>query len=195
MAWCTADHNYAFSVVNWWSIMGQAFIHEIGHNLGCAHDRQNDNGCGAYSFSHGWRFYGEGGRRYRTIMAYAPGMTIDYFSNPDVLFDGVPTGIPVGEPNAANNVRTIKNRDFTCENFRETRFGVWVDFDWTNSQNGTWWAPLRTLQMGLLRLYPGYGPEGLPTLWIKEGTVGGSWTLSDPMEVKACGGSVVIGGQ
>jgi uncharacterized delta-60 repeat protein len=89
--------------------------HEVGHLLGAGHDRftcvhrSNRGGCGAlYSFSYGYRFESEG-INYCTIMAYNPGTTIPFFSNPEVLFRGVPTGVADGT-NAANNAATIIQR-------------------------------------------------------------------------------------
>jgi hypothetical protein len=51
-------------------------------------------------------------------MAYSPGSRRPYFSNPDVLFVGTPTGVPQGEPNAADNARSINNAASTVANFR-----------------------------------------------------------------------------
>ena len=59
-------------------------------------------------------------------MAYAPGTRIPYFSNPNVAFDGVATGVPSGQSNSAYNAATINNTDTTFENYRLPRFDVWV---------------------------------------------------------------------
>lgn len=90
--------------------------HEVGHNLGCAHDRQNSSSQAAYPYSYGYRFMAEG-KQYRTIMAYAPGSPIPYFSNPNVKFLGAPTGIPDGQANSADNARTINNTSPTAMAF------------------------------------------------------------------------------
>lgn len=81
--------------------------HELGHNLGCAHDRQNSSSQAAFPYAYGHRFNGTDGRQYRDIMAYAPGTQIPYFSNPNISYQGTPTGIPDGDPNSADNARTI----------------------------------------------------------------------------------------
>jgi hypothetical protein len=86
-----------------------AFSHELGHNMGCAHDHANANAPGAYPYSHGHRFTGDSLVEFRTIMAYPPGSRILQYSNPDVLFDGQPTGVPEGEPQPADNAQTIDN--------------------------------------------------------------------------------------
>ena len=91
--------------------VGYLVAHEVGHLLGAGHDRltcqnQPDN-CGAkYPYSYGHRLVVDG-VTYTTVMAYEPGLWIPYFSNPEVLFRGVPTGVPAGQPDAADNARTF----------------------------------------------------------------------------------------
>lgn len=65
--------------------------HEIGHLLGGNHDRETSPEGGLLSAAFGARFTADG-RQYRTVMAYRPGIQIPHFSNPNVLFRGVPTG-------------------------------------------------------------------------------------------------------
>lgn len=84
--------DYAFSVVNAGCATGYySFAHELAHNMGSHHDHDNA-GAALYDFSYGHRFSTEEGDIYRTIMAYAPGTRIQYFSNPEVNFLGAPTG-------------------------------------------------------------------------------------------------------
>ena len=45
--------------------------------MGCCHDHDNCGG-GAYSYSWGHRFTGNGGGTYRTVMAYSPGTRIGW---------------------------------------------------------------------------------------------------------------------
>ena len=97
----------AFSVVKReFAISYQALAHELGHNMGCQHDRLTSPTGGAYDFSHAHRFEADG-TLYHTVMAYQPGLPIPYFSNPDVSFLGIPTGIPEPSTNSANNAKTI----------------------------------------------------------------------------------------
>ena len=101
-----AEH--AFSIVqrqyaNTYFVMA----HELGHNMGCQHDRANSSGSGAYSFSHGHRF-AVSNVNYHDVMSPQPGLPIPYFSNPSVNFLGVPTGISLGQTNAASNARTLE---------------------------------------------------------------------------------------
>ncbi len=80
------------------------FPHEVGHTVGCSHDRQN-TGFGVFSFSFGHLFQDGNGINRRTIMGVSSGSRIQRFSNPGVLFNGVATGIASG-PSAADNART-----------------------------------------------------------------------------------------
>ncbi|HLG29165.1 MAG TPA: M12 family metallo-peptidase [Candidatus Brocadiales bacterium] len=96
--------------------------HELGHNMGADHDRDNSGGCRAYSYSYG---YQEPNGSFRTIMAYPNGCTypcprILHFSNPLVSYNGIPTGIPQGQPNSADNTTTFNNTAYTIANFRQS---------------------------------------------------------------------------
>lgn len=77
------------------------FAHELGHNLGCQHslgDSTNDSVLNTARY--GLRFKGTSGSRFRTIMAYDSGTysstRIPYYANPNVNYDGTPTGINDG---------------------------------------------------------------------------------------------------
>ena len=79
------------------------FAHELAHNLGSDHDIANSGSSAAYSYSHGHRFNGNSSEQFRTVMSYFPGTRIPYFSNPDVSYDGVATGVS----GSANNALSI----------------------------------------------------------------------------------------
>ncbi len=89
------------------------FAHECGHNMGCAHDAENAAGEGLYSYSYGWRWDGSDSVEYRSIMAYAPGIRVPRYSNPNVNYMGAPTGT-----STADNARTINNSKATVADFR-----------------------------------------------------------------------------
>ena len=75
----------AFSVTNYSCATGYySFGHELGHNMGCAHDPANA-GAAAYSYSYGFR---TSNNQYRTVMAYSPGTRIKRFSSPTVTYNG-----------------------------------------------------------------------------------------------------------
>jgi hypothetical protein len=94
-----------------------AFPHEIGHNLGCNHDRGSKNACDSDKHYYG---YAEPSGAFRTIMSYdckrgqcddnekdgCP--IIPYFSNPLVTYDdGTPTGKPTGVADESDNAEVI----------------------------------------------------------------------------------------
>ena len=108
------DSEFAIYSVTLHSQLDFAFTHEIGHNLGCAHDRENAGGAGFRNYSFGYRYVGASGRTNRTLMAYAPGIRMDRFSNPDIEFDGRPTG-----SSSEDNVRTIRETSQNVAAFRE----------------------------------------------------------------------------
>ncbi|MBI5380595.1 MAG: hypothetical protein HZA31_01720 [Opitutae bacterium] len=118
---------YGFSVVTYATATGSHVVtHELGHNFGCQHDRENASGSeGAYSYSYGYRLTGKNGYTYRTIMAYAPGTRLGYFSNPAIVAPepgvGVPVGIAAGQPGEACNALTIDRDAFEVAGFRLQR--------------------------------------------------------------------------
>jgi hypothetical protein len=55
-----------------------------------------------------WSFgYRTPNQQYRTIMSYAPGTRVQYFSNPNVSFAGFPLGVAVPDPYAAECWRSL----------------------------------------------------------------------------------------
>lgn len=72
------------------------FAHELGHNMGCAHDPDNASVSYVdYGFGHRWN-----GNQWRSVMAYSPGSRVPHFSNPSVFYDGGATGIADQRDNA-----------------------------------------------------------------------------------------------
>ncbi len=125
---------YAFNVVKRDYLTGSyVYAHEVGHNMGCQHDSGNANTSGAFNYSYGWRFDASGDT-YRTVMAYAPGVRIPYFSNPSVNYLSVATGT-----NTANNALSLSNSVPTVASFRSTT--TFFNFDETalsvNEDDGT----------------------------------------------------------
>ncbi len=129
MMWLTSDFSAsAFSVVRRAYLTGNyTLVHELGHNMGCGHDRASNAGGVLTSYAYGYRLE-VGGITYRTVMAYRPGRQIPYFSNPNLLFQGVPLGAAGGAANAADNARVLNLSGATVAGFLVTpahaRFAV-----------------------------------------------------------------------
>lgn len=192
---CNANAARAYTVARWdRAVNTWTLAHEIGHNQGCQHNRA-DAGCtGIYSYSYGWHFIGDSGTHWGTVMSYK-GTRVSQFSDPDISFDGQPTGVPIGDSDEAHNAQTIINRTSTCEGFRLTRYDVWVDFSASGSGNGRFISPYDTLADGVSQIItPGVGANELPNLWIKTGSTSETVTITKTMIIRACGGSVIIGG-
>jgi GNAT superfamily N-acetyltransferase len=96
-------------------------IHEIGHNMGCSHHKQQLFQPGPTEWddwpenvwSAGWRWLGTNSTQYCSTMTYEaadafaddiPSIRIAYFSNPLISYEGKPTGHPVD----GDNARTIR---------------------------------------------------------------------------------------
>ncbi|MBI4617670.1 MAG: hypothetical protein HY720_28925 [Planctomycetes bacterium] len=93
--------------------------HELGHLMGCGHDRE-DGVQGAFEYS--WGHTAAGGE-WSTIMANGGGLGDGYgipnFSNPDVEFRGQPTGAPEGSPDWADHARTLDETAAAIAAFRD----------------------------------------------------------------------------
>ena len=101
------------------------FGHEMGHNMGANHakDDLNSDGSaplGAYSYSNGYK-QPSGTNRFRTIMAYDGSCgcpRTNYWSNPNVNYNGSPTGVDPNSPQSAANYLTLNNTRTLVANFR-----------------------------------------------------------------------------
>jgi hypothetical protein len=124
LAWLMQDvstlfQDHAFAVVNWDCATGYySFGHELGHNMGAQHDWfavvKYNQALGAYPYSYG---YVNASPAWRTIMAYGDAcagcLRIQYWSNPDETYFGLPTGTA-----NADNRQTLNNTAWTVANFR-----------------------------------------------------------------------------
>jgi len=94
-------------------LSGLTVAHEVGHNLGCVHDRRYPQFVPpAYPFAWGYNFTGSTGH-WRTVMAYSGGPKISHYSNPDILYNGTPTGIshdvdPLNSADCAQNIQLVR---------------------------------------------------------------------------------------
>ncbi len=100
----------AFSVTNYSCATGYySFGHELGHNMGSAHDPANA-GSAAYNYSYGFR---TSNNRYRTIMAYSPGTRVKRFSSPNITYSGYTMGT-----STQDNARSLNNTAPTVADWR-----------------------------------------------------------------------------
>ncbi len=109
----SGNPTYAFTLVrvqqSGWTYSS---IHELGHNMGCGHrkDQAVQPGPGLFSYSAGWRWIGSDGNRYCSIMSYQdnwdgqPVTQVPYFSSPLIYY----LGAAVGDAINADNTRTIR---------------------------------------------------------------------------------------
>jgi len=135
-----ATPNYAFNCTYGFSVISfsylnsaRTFSHELGHNFGCDHDRQNANSTtggaakGTYAYSYGYRFYGKNGVQYRDIMSYPPGQVIAYFSNPNLTAPSpisTAVGAPIGSSGQAYNALTITQNATEVSTYHTNRLVV-----------------------------------------------------------------------
>lgn len=94
--------------------------HEVGHNLGNAHNRAHAGGSVLFPYSYG---YQSPAGTFRTIMSYdCPGgcPRINHWANPDVWYAGEPTGVDfeTDPANAADVARSMNQTKLLVSNFR-----------------------------------------------------------------------------
>lgn len=140
----------AFGVVKRSCATGNfSFGHELGHIMSAQHDRYVEPGDDKpFKFNHG---YSNPAKTWRTIMAYnddcdnadGPGDAnngcprLQFYSNPDRTFSlsgepAVPTGIAEGQPDAADNRKTLNYTAYTVANFRECKVACIANSDTFN---------------------------------------------------------------
>jgi len=104
------------------------FTHELGHIMGAQHNRPgSDIYMKPYHYNHG---YDPDTRPWTTVMANGDGIPADpltgleprilRFSNPDLAYDGIPTGIASDQPDAADVRRALRNTAAVVSSFRMT---------------------------------------------------------------------------
>ncbi len=95
-----------------------SFAHEFGHNMGLDHNPENSNIAPANA-SNPWSYGHYHNNSYRTVLSYSAQCNNGcsrrpYFSNPDVQFNGLPTGVA----NTRDNARTLEQTAAIVAGFR-----------------------------------------------------------------------------
>ena len=165
--------------------------HEVGHNRGCAHNREDAGVGGAYPYAHGRRFTGTDEAWYHTVMAYGflsgESTRIPYFSDPGIFYAGFPTGVAPGLVDEAHNVLTHGNTAVVCAGFRPER--TFVQFGWAEFSNGFILFPYPDLLQAMSNSRDG------GTIVIQNSDPGFTGVLEDPRSFDHDGsGSAVLGG-
>ena len=119
------DGTLGYCVVGVGGLYDITLAHELGHNFGCCHapgDQGNYCPLLPWPYNNGHRFVGNDFVLYGTLMTYPPGANILYFSNPDVIYEGQPTGEAQDFlPYWSDNARTVREtfddvRCYRCSN-------------------------------------------------------------------------------
>lgn len=146
----SAFDDYAFAVVKRQYASGSyVFAHEVGHVMGCQHDRDNASSAGAYDYSYGHRF-SDGTNTLRTIMSYTPGTRIPHFSNPDVTYNGAATGVAAGATNSANNALSMNNASSTLAAFAAASTSIDFEITSTNITEAATTLTFNVLRQGTI---------------------------------------------
>lgn len=106
----------AFAAVYWDCATGYySFGHEIGHLQSARHNPETDPTTTPYAYGHGYRYTGS--PSWRTIMAYdctSGCPRLNYWSNPNNLYNGV----PMGTASTSDNARVLNLTRGTVAGFR-----------------------------------------------------------------------------
>jgi len=96
----------------------ETLAHEMGHNMGQAHNQEDSDGSGIHAYSYGYRESSSTG--FYTVMAYpltdGNQFGISYFANPAIKYDNRPTGVA----NQSDNARSMNETMPVVAAFRST---------------------------------------------------------------------------
>jgi hypothetical protein len=96
----------------------ETLAHELGHNMGQAHNEEDSDSTGVHAYSYGYREASSTG--FYTVMAYpqedGSQFSIRYFANPNVKYAGRVTGVA----NKSDNVRSLNLSMPIVSTFRNT---------------------------------------------------------------------------
>ncbi len=123
----------------------ETLAHELGHNMGQAHNDEDSDSTGVHPYSYGYRESSSSG--FYTVMAYPQAdssqFSIPYFANPSVKYNNRVTGVA----NASDNVRSMNQTMPIIATFRANvvplSHGPRNDFD-GNSRSDVLWRNIQT---------------------------------------------------
>ncbi|MCC6176899.1 MAG: hypothetical protein IT305_16440 [Chloroflexi bacterium] len=119
--------SYAFAVVQRaCAVSNLSVAHELGHIMGAEHDWATTPDGDPDDYNRG---YIDSDHAWRTVMSYPQPCgscpRLPYFSNPDMLHDGRPMGVPAGYYHGADNRTVLNDSRMTVANFRSSRPASW----------------------------------------------------------------------
>ncbi|MFO0856177.1 MAG: zinc-dependent metalloprotease family protein [Phycisphaerales bacterium] len=177
----------AFSVGKWDRISTTwTLAHEVGHNMGCNHNLADAGNppVGWFPYSLGWFWTGNSGTQWGSVMSYV-GTRVAQFSNPDVNFDGQPTG---NRNNfgvlIAANAQTLNFTDQASANWRNP---VYAQKAYSGIETGCEATPWNTLSEALNTVDSG------GAVIMKAGSGMETGTFSTACTIRAEGGNATIG--
>ncbi len=103
------------------AVGNKTFTHELGHNMGAKHAWEQFNNPSGYNYG-----YINHTKSWRTVMSYAKCdnggrcTRLGYFSNPDVKYNGDPTGIK----DSRDNARMIRSRSLAISKYRDSKIDI-----------------------------------------------------------------------
>ncbi len=172
--------------------------HELGHNMGIWHDIAASSGVGITEDAYGWLFTGDTEGNLRTVMGTGGATRIPHYSDPDVDYDGQPTGQASGlftaGADAAGAIRAFLGTHalLGTSSLPTDTSGSVVTFLAGPFQTGAWNLPFDKLMEGVLQVQPSGGSvfvsgggitQEQPLLWFKRTLLPGSQE-PDPFVVK-----------
>ncbi len=184
-----AFESSAFSVVADSCATGYySFAHELGHNMGSAHDRANA-GSALTTYSFGWRTTDNA---YRSVMAYSPGTRIPTFSNP---VKDAPNGLALGT-SVDNNAASLNYSATTVSAWRSSKnYGHRVEtlMASNNGQAGNMFniTPKTDIQVWAMKINTSATGSETYNVWVYEGGYFGHENSSSGWEL--WGSDVVTG--
>jgi hypothetical protein len=115
-SWSGSTTNWdAYGGVNSGCLSTQALAHEAAHLQQLDHNKENAAGFAPYPYSYGYRVCTSGG--FRDIMSYPCSMSVasvNYFSNPNLTYNGY----PLGNSQSANGARSLNETAATVAAYR-----------------------------------------------------------------------------